>query len=59
MRRVWKILIQPLLTDIAADKMWKATGWVMEDSSVPAFPGQQAVFLGQPRHGGGTGFREE
>ena len=43
MRRVWKQLKLPFLTDFAADKMWKATGWVMEHPSVPASAALQAV----------------
>ena len=34
----------PFLTDIAAHKMWQATGWVMENPSVQAFAAQQATF---------------
>ena len=37
MRRIWKSLGWPFLTDIVADKMWEATGWPWEDPSVQAF----------------------
>ena len=43
MRRVWKQLKLLFLTDIFADKMWKATGWVMEDPRVPASAALQAA----------------
>ena len=45
--------------DIAADKMWKATGWVMEDPSVFAFAALQAYCTSWERNSSPCGMRAD
>ena len=45
-------LQMPFVTDLAADKTWKVTGWPKEEPTIPVIAAlQTAFFIGKVLHG--------